>query len=622
MKGIKETLRKEISNKLSISPSDVRFDIPPDLSMGDISLLSAFIIGKRESKDPKKLADDFACKLKVLPFTEEVSTKGPFINLKLNREEFFHYSQKTKRKIKVKPREGKNLIEHTNINPNKAAHVGHLRNAIIGDSFSRLLRIIGEQVEVHNYIDDTGVQVADVVYGLLKMRRLPPKKWEEIKEKFDHFCWDLYVEVEKRMENDPEAIQERYNILKALEKGKGEYGETGRRLSGKIASLHLETMERLGIEYDLLAWESHIISLGLWERAFSLLKQSGAIKLAENTPNKGCWVMKIEEAGKEREKVIVRSNGTATYVAKDIAYQMWKLGLQHEDFNYRIFKTYPSGRKLWTTDISDGKRDGFGHATRVYNVIDMRQGYLQRVVSEALRKLGYKKEADNSIHLGYEMVALSGKTARSMGFEAGGGTVSISGRKGIGIKADNLIDAVFKSAREEVKKRNPEIGEEKIEEIASKISSAAIRYYMLKFTNSSVVLFDIDDALSFEGESGPYIQYSLVRMKGIRRKMTERGIITEGKSKWLNNSDYWSLIHRASQLDDILQKTREKMEISILAKYLFSLAQSFNIFYQKYPIIKEKNLEERNLRLALMDIIESKLLIGSEILGIQIPEKM
>lgn len=622
MKEIKDLLQKEISDRLSISPSDVRFDTPPSLKMGDISLLSAFIIGKREGVNPKKLADEFVEKLGDLPMVEKITTMGPFINLKLKRDEFFSYAYSTRNKIKVKPREGKNLIEHTNINPNKAAHVGHLRNAILGDSFSRLLKRIGEKVEVHNYIDDTGVQVADVVYGLLRMRNLPPEKWGSIGEKFDHYCWDLYVEVGKKMEEDPRAREERARILKALEEGTGEYAEAGRALSTKIASLHLDTMESLGIEYDLLTWESHIISLGLWGKTFELLKKTGAIRFAEEGPNAGCWVMDIEEGGQIREKVIVRSNGTATYVAKDIAYQMWKLGLQDRDFKYKKFREYPSGRILYTTSIGEGANLDFGRADRVYNVIDLRQSYLQKIVIEAIKRLGYKKQAENSVHLGYEMVALSGKTAREMGFEAEGEAVSISGRKGIGIKADELIDAVFKTAMEEVRKRNQEMTQEKIEDIARKITIAAIRYYMLKFTNSSLVLFDIEDALSFEGESGPYIQYSLVRMKGIRRKMKERGIEIEGEPGWEENEDYWELLHRASQFDDILERTRDKMEMSFLAKYLFSLAQSFNIFYQKYPIIKEENTEKRRLRLALMEIIEAKLKIGAEILGIQVPERM
>lgn len=622
MKEIKDLLQREISKRLSISPSDVRFDIPPSLKMGDISLLSAFIIGKREGINPKKLADEFVAKLKGLPMVEKITTMGPFINLKLKRDEFFHYAYQTRNKIKIKPRSGKNLIEHTNINPNKAAHVGHLRNAILGDSFSRLLRRIGEQVEVHNYIDDTGVQVADVVYGLLKMKKLPPEKWSSVSKKFDHYCWDLYVEVGKKMEEDPEALQERARILKELEEGRGEYARAGKALSKKIATLHLDTMENLGIEYDLLTWESHIISLGLWRRTFELLKKNRVIRFAEEGPNAGCWVMDIEEGGQLREKVIVRSNGTATYVAKDIAYQMWKLGLQEKDFVYRKFREYPSGRVLYTTSIDEGEKMPFGKADRVYNVIDLRQSYLQKVVIEAIKRLGYVREAENSVHLGYEMVALSSKTAREMGFEAEGEAVSISGRKGVGIKADDLIEAVLKTAREEVIKRNPDMPEDEIEDTARKITIAAIRYYMLKFTNSSLVLFDIQDALSFEGESGPYIQYSLVRMKGIRRKMRERGIEIEGEPRWEENDEYWELLHKAAQFDDILERTRDKMEMSFLTKYLFSLAQSFNIFYQKYPIIREENPQKRTLRLALMEIIEAKLKIGAEILGIQVPERM
>ncbi len=621
MYWLKKELQKRISSLLSIPPEDVRFDYPPKLSMGDLSLLSAFIVGKREGKNLAKLAKDFASRLRGLPMVEEVSTAGPFINLRLNHGEFFHRLHRNRHRIEVEPKEGKNLIEHTNINPNKAAHVGHLRNAVLGDSYHRLLRKIGEEVEVQNYIDDTGVQVADVVFGLLKMRNLRPGDWDRVGEKFDHYCWDLYVEVERRMEEDPEALKERKRILKALEEGKGEYAEAGRALSRKIASLHLETMERLGIEYNLLTWESHIIALGLWAKTFRLLKERGVIRRAQEGPNSGCWVMDLEEGGEPREKVIVRSDGTATYVAKDIAYQMWKLGLQDKDFKYKIFKKYPSGRLLYTTTLEEGEPGNFGRARRVYNVIDSRQSYLQKIVKEAIRRLGYPEAAEGSVHLSYEMVALSKKSALALGFQAEGEAVSISGRKGIGIKADDLIRAVEERALQEVEKRHPELARNQKEDIARKIASAAIRYYMLKFTNNSVVLFDIEDALSFEGETGPYLQYSLVRINSIKAKAKERGM-DFGPARWKEKEDYWALVHSASRLDEVLEKVRESAELSLLAKYLFSLAQAFNLFYSKYPILNEKEPEERALRFALMELVEAKLKIGTYILGIEIPERM
>lgn len=621
MLGFKRKLGEKISRLLSLSPEDVRFDYPPNLSLGDLSLLSAFIVGKREGKNLVSLAREYASKLEDLPMVERVVTAGPFINFKLKRDEFFLYAWESRDEVKVFPREGKNLVEHTNINPNKAAHVGHLRNAVIGDSFSRLLSVVGEVVEVQNYIDDTGVQVADVVYGLLKMKGLPPEAWDGIGEKFDHFCWDLYVEVEREMETNPSAQQERKRILKALEEGEGSYSEAGRKLAHKIASLHLQTMENLGIEYDLLTWESHIISLGLWARTFELLREKGVIRKADKGPNAGCWVMDIEEGGQLREKVIVRSNGTATYVAKDIAYQMWKLGLQDRDFKYRVFKKYPSGRLLYTTTLEDGEDMDFGRAARVYNVIDSRQGYLQKIVKEAVRRLGFEKEAEGSIHLAYEMVALSKRSAASMGFEVDGEAVSISGRKGVGIKADDLIGEVRKRAAQEVEKRHPELSLEDREAIAEKIASAAIRYYMLKFTNNSVVIFDIEDALSFEGETGPYLQYTLVRMNSIRRKLRERGVSLLSP-RWRENDDYWDLVHRASRFDEVLDKVRENMELSLLAKYLFSLAQAFNVFYAKYPILNEADPGERSLRFAIMELVEAKLKKGAYILGIEIPERM
>ena len=607
---------------LGVERWDVRFDYTPELKLGDLSLLTPFVVAKKQKRKPLEVTAEILQRLEELPFVERIEAKGPFINLFLNRKQFFDRVYHTRAEIKVTPREGKNLIEHTNINPNKAAHVGHLRNACIGDSYSRLLRRMGEKVEVQNYIDDTGVQVADVLYGLLFLKKIPVEKWGEI-ERFDHYCWDLYAEVERFFEENPQQTQKRKEILKEIEEGESEIAKAAAVLSRMILDRHLQTMERLGIEYDLLTWESHIIKKGFWKKAFEMLKERNAIRFAEEGQNSGCWVMDVEEGGQLREKVIVRSNGTVTYVGKDIAYQLWKFGLLGEDFLYKIYKTYPSGRVLYTSSVEEGERKDFARADRVYNVIDLRQSYLQKVVREGLRRLGFQKQYENSVHLGYEMVALSRKTAQQMGFEVEEKeAVSISGRKGVGIKADDLLDALEEAAYKEVGERNPQLEEGRKREIARKIAIAALRYYMLKFTNNTVVVFDIEDALSFEGETGPYIQYSMVRMNSIRRKLIEAGRLPKGNPVWRDNQDYWELLHLASRLDEVLEKVRETTELSLLAKYAFNLAQKFNLFYQRYPILHEKDEAERRLRYALMEIVQAKLGIACDILGIPIPEKM
>ncbi len=626
MKTIKEELSRFIHQRLKelgVERGDIRFEYPPQLSLGDLSLMTPFILAKKRKQNPAQLALQIKEKLEGLPYVERMEVKGAFLNLFLDKEGFFKHVYAERNRIKVSPRQGKSLVEHTNINPNKAAHVGHLRNACIGDSYSRLLARTGEKVEVQNYIDDTGVQVADVVFGLLFLRKLPPKQWEGI-DKFDHYCWDLYAEVERYFEENPAEQEKRKQILKEIEEGKGEIAEAASILAHRILNCHLATMERIGVEYDLLTWESHIIKKGFWGKAFEMLKKQGAIRFASEGQNAGCWIMDVEEGGQLREKVIVRSNGTVTYVGKDIAYQLWKFGLLGEDFLYKLYKTYPSGRKLYTSSVDSGEPMDFARAARVYNVIDLRQSYLQKVVREGLRRLGFEEQSRNSVHLGYEMVALSSETARKMGFEVEEEkeAVSISGRKGIGIKADDLLDALQQAAYREVEVRNPELSPARKERIASQIATGALRYYMLKFTNNTLVVFDIDDALSFEGETGPYIQYSMVRINSIKRKLKEAGRVPEGEARWKHRDDYWELLHLASRLDDILEKTRDNAELSLLAKYAFSLAQKFNLFYQKYPILHEEKVEERALRYALMEIVEAKLGIACDILGIPIPEKM
>jgi arginyl-tRNA synthetase len=450
---------------------------------------------------------------------------------------------------------GKAIVEHTAINPNKAAHIGHLRNSALGDTLVRVLRFNGIPVEVQNYIDDTGVQVADVVVGFRVLEKMSLADVQKVADttRFDYYCWDLYARVGEWYGKDDAKLKVRAQTLHDIEHGGNENADLAAFIADRIVRCHLLTMARMNVDYDLLTWEGDILRLKFWAQAFDVLKSKGAVYLRTDGRHAGCWVMPIQEdleatpkestpnsqpansqAGEEsdseddpeeREKVIVRSNGVVTYVGKDIAYQFWKLGLLGRDFQYRVFKQRPQG-PLWATSSANGVADHphYGGAAYVYNVIDVRQSYLQKLLKQALIAVGHPEGAQRSHHFSYEMVALSHATARELGFapapdseDAKRPFVEVSGRKGLGVKADDLLDIVIKKAREEVGKRNPELAEDESQHIAGLIGVAAVRYFLIKFSRGKVIAFDLEEAISFQGETGPYIQYAIVRINNIFR---------------------------------------------------------------------------------------------------------
>jgi len=546
------------------------------------------------------------------------------------------------------------IVEHTNINPNKAAHIGHLRNAVLGDTLVRCLKWLGHRVETQNYIDDTGVQVADVVVAF---RHLENKTLAEVEQmsqapRFDYVCWDVYSKVATHYAAHPEDQHLRHDTLHEIEHG-GEAAQWARIIARAIVQRHIATMLRLDIRYDLLPKESDIIALHFWERAFELLKESRSVVLETEGKHKGCWVMKLDESAEfvgmdEPDKILVRSNGTVTYTGKDIAYQLWKFGLLDRTFGYRKF---PAPYTLWETthDETDPSAPKFGGAEKVINVIDVRQSYLQKVVKEGVRQLGHAREAEKSIHFSYEMVALTPATAKALGIEVSEADakkpyIEMSGRKGLGVKADDLLDALQSKATEIALKQlvalaEPIEGEPlefgfmpklDAEEIARQIAVAALRYFMLKFGRNRVIAFDFDEALSFQGDSGPYLQYSTVRVQNIFRKMKERGVdaklddasldaltLTEGLT-----DEMWDLVRRSAELSATVGRAVDALELSILTHDLFELAQRFNSFYHKYPILNEKDDAERQRRAVCAEVFRRTMIASLELLGIPVPERM
>ncbi|MGC8745516.1 MAG: arginine--tRNA ligase, partial [Candidatus Saccharicenans sp.] len=521
-KELKEKIFKRLSPEFPLAAEEVELTATPDPSLGDLALSIAFPLAKKLKTSPRMIARQAVELLSKLEGVEKVELAGAgYINLYLDRKNFFKEKFSRLKKSALEPEESKIIVEHTNINPNKAAHVGHLRNACLGDTLVRCLRYKGEQVEVQNYIDDTGVQVVDVVFGFIELEKKSLDEIKRIPGKFDYYCWDLYTKVSRYLAENQSAQDRKAEILKRIEHQLSPEAEYAHYISRRILKDHLETMKRLSISYDVLPCESSILKLKFWEKAFERLKECRAIYLSTEGENAGCWVMKLPDE-QEREKIIVRSDGTVTYVGKDIAYQLWKFGLLGQDFYYEPF-IHDNNRPVW---ISSGEPTSyqvhFGAGSKVYNVIDVRQSYLQKVVVQGLKSLGYEQQAAKSIHFSYEMVALSPRSLKEIKAEISEEDrdrtfLEVSGRKGIGVKADDLLDRLEEKAWEEVAKRNPDLPQESKKQIAQQIAAGAVRYFMLKYARNSLIIFDFDEALNFEGETGPYLQYTAVRLRSIFR---------------------------------------------------------------------------------------------------------
>ena len=624
----------------------VGLEQPKQSSFGELAIPVAFQLARQLKRPPRQIAEELAQGLESMAGVASFEIAGNgYINVRLERGQYAEGL--LDREAQSAANAEKIVVEHTNINPNKAAHIGHLRNAILGDTFVRMLRARGRNVEVQNYIDNTGVQVADVVVGFHHLEKKSPADVRALiaDTRFDYLCWDLYARTSAYYEDHPEAKQWRFDTLRAIEADDGDLAELGHIIADAIVRAHLKTMLRLDIEYDVLPRESEILHLQFWATAFELLKQRRAIYFEEQGKNKGCWVMpssafrESEEAEDgEDSKVIVRSNGTVTYVGKDIAYQLWKFGLLGKDFYYKPWSSYPDGRQVWVTTDQPVVESAppFGRAKLVFNVIDSRQSYLQDVVVAGLRALGFQEQADASVHFSYEMVALTPRTCVEMGIQLSEDDkkkpyVEVSGRKGLGVKADDLLDKLIETALAEVDHRHLEADPAERRQIAQIIAVGALRYFMLKFTRNSVIAFDFHEALSFEGETGPYVQYAAVRAANILRKFAERGealppfervLNREVFARYLESEDLWQLLLLASKASSAIERAITSGEPAHVAKYAFQLAQSFNNFYHEHSVIAEEDVERRALLLWLTTYVREQLLKTLAVLGIQQPAYM
>jgi len=609
-------------------------EVPPRRDLGDLSFPAALQLARVLKRNPREIGRELAEGLELPEIVREVRVEGAgYLNLYLDRPAIVRRLLEGDL-FTPSAGVGKVVVEHTNINPNKAAHIGHLRNAVLGDVLVRLLRRLGRTVEVQNYIDDTGVQLADVVVGFLDIEHMSTAEVAALPEPFDYLCWDLYSEVGRWYEEDPERKRFRQETLHALEKDEGERAKMGRVVARRVVGRHLDTMGRLGVGYDLLTHERHILGLDFFSQAAEALKASGAMYLESQGKNAGCWVMPLAQAEEfagleDADKVIVRSDGTVTYVGKDIAYQLWKFGLLGKDFSYRFWME----RSLWETGLEGADtHPAFGHAERVINVIDARQSYLQRIVRAGLQALGHVEQAERSVHFAYEMVSLSPATARQFGFLGAGEeerSLEMSGRKGIGVKADDLLDLLESKSRQEIATRNRELAGEELDRLASEIAVAALRVFMVKATTTRVIAFDLDEALSFEGESGPYLQYSAVRVDNIRRKLAEAGLPVEVSPEdagaleaTLYGDDLWDLAWGVAQIGEVFEKAADSLELSLAARLALDLAQKFNAVYHRHPILHEEDAAVRAARLAAVQLFRRGLDELAAVLGVPIPDRM
>jgi arginyl-tRNA synthetase len=679
-------LRAILKDKYDLELNAIPLEIPPELKFGELSTPLAFELARKLRKAPKVIAQEIVTALGgpegIAGFASfEVAGAG-YINARLDRAACVRMivlgppAPSTKGLLHA-------MVEHTSINPNKAAHIGHLRNAILGDTFVRLLRAAGQKVDVQNYIDNTGVQVADIVVALTHLEYEDPpdllpgerrtltgvRKFlayldnlaerypDEKQTRIDYYCWDLYARVnvwymaldsfDQNQEEVAKRKQIRLDTLHAIEAGNNDIAEIAELISTAVLRQHLKTMERLDIEYDFLPRESEILHLKFWEAAFEQLKQTGVLYFETEGKNKGCWVMTRPgytgdlngngpEGTNEDAKVIVRSNGTVTYVGKDIAYHLWKFGLLGKDFGYKPFFNYPDHECWISAEHGEETHPHFGGAQAIYNVIDARQSDPQANVIQALRGMGYTEQADRYTHFSYEMVALTPRCARELGYQVSAEDLSrpyieVSGRKGFGVKADDLIDKLIAATRDEVDARQTGRDEAERQRIAEQIAIGALRYFMLKFTRNSVIAFDFKDALSFEGETGPYIQYAVVRARNIFRKAgtPPEAVLAElagiDAASYLTGDgaeDIWTLWLRAGRRTLVLEQCIAASEPAYLAKHAFQLAQEFNNFYHKHHILTEEDPARKTFLLATAAVAHRELIQVLNWLGIESPEAM
>jgi len=616
----------------------ITLEIPPESTMGDLATTVAFAISKKKRQDASRVAKDILSCISVREpsLIERVEAAGPYLNFfmkvgKIAGEVFKAVREQGSLYGSTNLGLGRHvLVEHTNVNPNKAIHIGHARNTCLGDSLARILRFTGYDVQVANYVDDSGTQVADIILGFLSLgfKMDPPQG-----VKFDQYCGDdVYVEVNRMYEARPELLEQRKNISRLIEEGDNETARTAKQICLRVLKAQLETCWRMNVYFALLNWETDILRSGLWHEAFKKLKETGLVVLEDKGKLAGCWVAKVTELPEfaaETDAVLVRSNGTTTYLGKDVPYGMWKLGLVDTDFSYEVLLSQPNGNRLWTTTSREGLKDhpAFGSVDTAVSVVDVRQSRPQEILSILLRLIAGEASSKKYIHYAYEVVSLSPKTAKDLGVavsedEERRKMLHMEGRRGLFVNADTVLDGLARKALEETRKRNPSAEESWLRETAQKIATAAFRYDLTKVDNDKIIVFDLDEAINLEGETGPYVQYAHVRACRILEKAvsTEQDLTVD--PSLLTQSEEITLTKELSKFPYIVKMASESLSPQRIARYSYDLATVFNAFYEKCRVIGAEPLSLEETRLRLVDCTRNVLKNCLTLLGIDTPDRM
>ena len=590
---------------------------------GDVSCNIAFLLAKSLKKKPFDIAKIISEEYQKNPgkFVKQSTTHpSGYVNFfanysELNNATISASSEKNYGTINI-GKNSKAVVEHTSVNPNKALHIGHVRNIIIGDAVARILKKVQYDVRILNYVDDSGLQVADIIVGFKYggFTSEPPKD-----QKFDHYCGDIvYVQTTERYETDTKLVAYRTEVLKQLEEGTSETAKFANDITRRVLAEQLKTCWRLGATYDCLNFESQIVRSNLWKIVFEKMKDMQLIELEKEGKNAGCWVIKSEND--EEDKVLVRSNGIATYIAKDIPYAAWKLGILEDPFYYTKYAEQADNRTLWETVLeknSNSKLDFTGD--KVITVIDSRQSRLQKIITKLMSS--FKSQEGAYAHLGYESVTLSAETAKTLNVDTGGKQVQMSGRKGIYVNADYVLDILKAKTYEEAKKRNLDLDETKLVEIAEQVAIGALRYAMIKQDLDKIITFDLTESLSLEGDTGPYIQYAHARAARILEKAETKPRFDVSFAN-LTTEHEINLIKTIGKFDIQIEDAAKNLSPKVIARYCYDLAVSFNGFYEHVKVLTAENKDLINARLCLVYSFKGTLAKALDTIGIASPDRM
>ena len=599
---------------------------PPNPAYGDLASVVPIRIAKETGGKPGDVAVAIASKAmehsKKSKYIGGVSPHlGGYVNFSLNHSRFISdsISDISHGDLGGEREPGETIvIEHTNVNPNKALHIGHARNLVLGDSLVRVMRYMGHTVQALNYVDDSGAQVADIIVGF-KFLDIPEEAPPGIK--YDAYCGDsVYTKVNQEYAKDPHLKEKQSLVLKAIETGTGDIAEYTRGIVQRILRAQLSTCWRMGASYDLLNWESQLVHSKMWERLFETLKKMGYVKFQDQGENKGCWVIPDPETGEE--KVVVRSDGTVVYVAKDIPYAAWKIGLIDDPFGYEVFDSDQPGSVLYSTTLSKRRSNlHFGGAHLAISFIDTRQSYLQRIVAKVLDQL-HEGSSRRYLHRSYEVVSLSKETAAAMGFAIEGEFAHMSGRKGLYVNVDVMLERLKEKAKVETRKRNLSESEEWVEEVAESVAVAALRYELLKQDPDKMIVFDMEGALQFQGDTGPYLLYTYARARRILDKTEGKPLISPAAAARLDKRQEVGLAKKMSMLDVSAAEAEEYLSPKEIALFAHELAVLFNDFYENIPVNKEPDTQLRDARLALVDAASRVLAESMRLMGIPVKDRI